>query len=92
MGRELIRLLRNKGHDVTLISRQPGPGKITWVQSQIFFIIIYVYVCFLYFFMNLPNLSCTPLFLQRDLESSGLPPCEGAVNLAGENLMNPLRW
>lgn len=58
MGRELIRLLRTKGHEVTLISRQPGPGKMTW----------------------------------RDLESSGLPPCEGAVNLAGENLMNPLRW
>lgn len=34
VGRELIRLLRNKGHEVTLISRQPGPGKITWVQSQ----------------------------------------------------------
>lgn len=30
--------------------------------------------------------------LQADLESSGLPPCEGAVNLAGENLMHPLRW
>lgn len=34
VGRELIRLLRNKGHEVTLISRQPGPGKITWVKSQ----------------------------------------------------------
>lgn len=32
------------------------------------------------------------LFLQSDVESKGLPPCEGAVNLAGENLMNPLRW
>uniref|UniRef100_A0A3Q3X4F1 Uncharacterized protein n=1 Tax=Mola mola TaxID=94237 RepID=A0A3Q3X4F1_MOLML len=58
VGRELTRLLRSKGHEVTVISRQPGPGKITWGQ----------------------------------LESSGLPPCEGAVNLAGENLMNPLRW
>ncbi|KAM6948670.1 epimerase family protein SDR39U1-like [Aplochiton taeniatus] len=58
VGRELTRLLQTKGHEVTTISRQPGPGKITW----------------------------------RDLESGGLPPCEGAVNLAGENLMNPLRW
>lgn len=31
VGRELTRLLRDKGHEVTLISRQPGPGKITWV-------------------------------------------------------------
>lgn len=58
MGRELTRLLRHKGHEVTVISRQPGPGKITWAE----------------------------------LESHGLPPCDGAVNLAGENLMNPLRW
>ncbi|XP_026229572.1 epimerase family protein SDR39U1 [Anabas testudineus] len=58
VGRELTRLLREKGHEVTLISRQPGPGRITW----------------------------------GELESGGLPPCEGAVNLAGENLMNPLRW
>lgn len=58
MGRELTRLLRNKGHEVTVISRQPGPGKITW----------------------------------NELESNGLPACDGAVNLAGENLMNPLRW
>lgn len=58
IGRELTRLLRDKGHEVTVISRQSGPGKITW----------------------------------GELESCGLPPCEGAVNLAGENLMNPLRW
>lgn len=58
VGRELTRLLRDKGHEVTVISRQPGPGKITW----------------------------------SELESCGLPPCEGAVNLAGENIMNPLRW
>ncbi|KAM8850947.1 epimerase family protein SDR39U1 [Spinachia spinachia] len=58
VGRELTRLLRHKGHEVTVISRQPGPGKITWAE----------------------------------LDSDGLPPCEAAVNLAGENLMNPLRW
>ncbi|KAF1384099.1 hypothetical protein PFLUV_G00138760 [Perca fluviatilis] len=58
VGRELTRLLRDRGHEVTVISRQSGPGKITW----------------------------------GELESHGLPPCEGAVNLAGENLMNPLRW
>ncbi|XP_076151885.1 epimerase family protein SDR39U1 [Alosa pseudoharengus] len=58
VGRELAKLLKNKGHEVTVISRQPGPGKITWAE----------------------------------LESGGLPPCDGAVNLAGENIMNPLRW
>ncbi|XP_036452144.1 epimerase family protein SDR39U1 [Colossoma macropomum] len=58
VGRELTRLLKSKGHEVTIISRQPGPGRITWA----------------------------------DVESGGLPPCEGAVNLAGENIMNPLRW
>ncbi|XP_074544400.1 epimerase family protein SDR39U1 [Halichoeres trimaculatus] len=58
VGRELTNLLKGKGHEVTIISRQPGPGKITW----------------------------------GELESKGLPPCDGAVNLAGENLMNPLRW
>lgn len=35
VGRELTRLLRDKGHEVTVISRQPGPGNITWVWSQI---------------------------------------------------------
>ncbi|XP_063074544.1 epimerase family protein SDR39U1 [Engraulis encrasicolus] len=58
VGRELTKLLRQKGHEVTVISRQAGPGKITWA----------------------------------DVESGGLPPCDGAVNLAGENIMNPLRW
>ncbi|KAI4902055.1 hypothetical protein NFI96_007195 [Prochilodus magdalenae] len=58
VGRELTRLLKSKGHEVTIISRQPGPGRITWA----------------------------------DVESRGLPQCEGAVNLAGENIMNPLRW
>ncbi|KAL1280674.1 hypothetical protein QQF64_015274 [Cirrhinus molitorella] len=57
VGRELTRLLKSKGHEITIISRQPGPGKITWAE----------------------------------VESGGLPPCEGAVNLAGENIMNPLR-
>ncbi|XP_035285332.1 epimerase family protein SDR39U1 isoform X2 [Anguilla anguilla] len=58
VGRELTRLLRKRGHEVTIVSRQPGPDRITW----------------------------------DDLDADGLPPCEGAVNLAGENLMNPLRW
>lgn len=31
MGRELTRLLISKGHEVTVVSRQPGPGNITWV-------------------------------------------------------------
>lgn len=32
------------------------------------------------------------MHLQSELESRGLPQCDGVVNLAGENLMNPLRW
>ncbi|XP_037537827.1 epimerase family protein SDR39U1 [Nematolebias whitei] len=58
IGRELTHLLKAKGHEVTVISRQPGPGRITW----------------------------------GELESGGLPQCDSVVNLAGENLMNPLRW
>ncbi|XP_017266366.1 epimerase family protein SDR39U1 [Kryptolebias marmoratus] len=58
VGRELTHLLRDKGHEVTVISRQPGPGRITW----------------------------------GELESRGLPPCDSAVNLSGENVINPLRW
>ncbi|XP_062849780.1 epimerase family protein SDR39U1 [Trichomycterus rosablanca] len=58
VGRELIRLLKSKGHEVTVISRTPGPGRITW----------------------------------EEVDASGLPRCEAAVNLAGENILNPLRW
>ncbi|XP_029436068.1 epimerase family protein SDR39U1 isoform X2 [Rhinatrema bivittatum] len=57
VGRALTCLLKSKGHEVTIISRSPGPGRITW----------------------------------GDLPSKGLPPCDAAVNLAGENIMNPLR-
>ncbi|KAM9501470.1 epimerase family protein SDR39U1 [Clarias gariepinus] len=57
IGRELIRLLKVKGHEVTVISRHPGVGRITWA----------------------------------DLESAGLPVCDAVVNLAGENILNPLR-
>lgn len=42
---------------MTLVSRQPGPGRITW----------------------------------DELAASGLPSCDAAVNLAGENILNPLR-
>uniref|UniRef100_A0A8C4ZGE5 Short chain dehydrogenase/reductase family 39U, member 1 n=1 Tax=Gadus morhua TaxID=8049 RepID=A0A8C4ZGE5_GADMO len=58
VGRELTRLLGKHGHEVTLISRKPGPGRITWAQ----------------------------------LQSDGLPPCDGAVNLSGESILNPMRW
>ncbi|XP_028649418.1 epimerase family protein SDR39U1 isoform X1 [Erpetoichthys calabaricus] len=58
IGKALTNLLRGKGHEVTIISRKPGPGQITW----------------------------------DDVAFKGLPPCDGVVNLAGENLMNPLRW
>ncbi|KAB5579652.1 hypothetical protein PHYPO_G00197440 [Pangasianodon hypophthalmus] len=57
IGRELTKLLKDKGHEVTIISRQPGPGRITWT----------------------------------DLESASLPVCDAVVNLAGENILNPLR-
>lgn len=42
---------------MTLVSRKPGPGRITW----------------------------------DELTRSGLPSCDAAVNLAGENILNPLR-
>ncbi|KAM4853535.1 epimerase family protein SDR39U1 [Thomomys bottae] len=57
VGTALTQLLKTRGHEVTLVSRTPGPGRITWVE----------------------------------LASSGLPSCDAAVNLAGENILNPLR-
>lgn len=42
---------------MTLVSRKPGPDRITW----------------------------------DELAASGLPRCDAAVNLAGENILNPLR-
>ncbi|XP_008067886.1 epimerase family protein SDR39U1 isoform X2 [Carlito syrichta] len=57
IGKVLAQLLRGRGHEVTLVSRQPGPGRITW----------------------------------DELAASGLPECDAAVNLAGENILNPLR-
>ncbi|XP_047650659.1 epimerase family protein SDR39U1 isoform X1 [Phacochoerus africanus] len=57
IGTALTQMLKAKGHKVTLVSRKPGPDRITW----------------------------------DELASSGLPPCDAAVNLAGENILNPLR-
>ncbi|XP_053449539.1 epimerase family protein SDR39U1 isoform X3 [Nycticebus coucang] len=57
IGTALTQLLKAKGHEVTLVSRQPAPGRITW----------------------------------DELALSGLPSCDAAVNLAGENILNPLR-
>ncbi|KAJ7313037.1 hypothetical protein JRQ81_004301 [Phrynocephalus forsythii] len=57
VGRTLTQLLQSRGHDVTVISRQPGKNRITW----------------------------------EDLSRMGLPPCDGAVNLSGENVLNPFR-
>uniref|UniRef100_H3A091 Short chain dehydrogenase/reductase family 39U member 1 n=1 Tax=Latimeria chalumnae TaxID=7897 RepID=H3A091_LATCH len=34
VGRALSRLLQNKGHEVSHISRQPGAGRITWSRSE----------------------------------------------------------
>ncbi|XP_036306360.1 epimerase family protein SDR39U1 isoform X2 [Pipistrellus kuhlii] len=57
IGTALRQLLKAKGHEVTLVSRKPGPGRITW----------------------------------DELATSGLPRCDAAINLAGENILNPLR-
>ncbi|KAH0626282.1 hypothetical protein JD844_001186 [Phrynosoma platyrhinos] len=57
VGRALTQLLKNRGHEVTSVSRSPGKNRITW----------------------------------DELSRSGLPPCEGVVNLSGENVLNPLR-
>ncbi|XP_023599419.1 epimerase family protein SDR39U1 isoform X2 [Myotis lucifugus] len=57
IGTALSQLLKARGHEVTLVSRQRGPGRITW----------------------------------DELATSGLPRCDAAVNLAGENILNPLR-
>ncbi|XP_077626613.1 epimerase family protein SDR39U1 isoform X3 [Crocuta crocuta] len=57
IGTALTQLLKARGHEVTLVSRKPGPGRITW----------------------------------DELAKSGLPGCDAAVNLAGENILNPLR-
>ncbi|XP_004584787.1 epimerase family protein SDR39U1 [Ochotona princeps] len=57
VGTALAQLLRARGHEVTLVSRQPGPSRITWDA----------------------------------LAKSGLPSCDAVVNLAGENILNPLR-
>ncbi|XP_060150666.1 epimerase family protein SDR39U1 isoform X2 [Globicephala melas] len=57
IGTALTQLLKARGHEVTLVSRKPGAGRITW----------------------------------DELATSGLPRCDAAVNLAGENILNPLR-
>ncbi|KAM4709855.1 epimerase family protein SDR39U1 [Discoglossus pictus] len=57
IGQSLSRLLGSRGHKITVISRRPGEGRITW----------------------------------NDISRKGLPPCDAAVNLAGENVLNPLR-
>lgn len=31
IGTALTQLLRARGHEVTLVSRKPGPGRTTWV-------------------------------------------------------------
>lgn len=31
IGTALTQLLKARGHEVTLVSRKPGPGRITWV-------------------------------------------------------------
>ncbi|XP_032773387.1 epimerase family protein SDR39U1 isoform X2 [Rattus rattus] len=57
IGTALTQLLKTKGHEVKLVSRQPGPDRITWTE----------------------------------LSGSGLPHCDVVINLAGENILNPLR-
>ncbi|KAM9646042.1 epimerase family protein SDR39U1 [Trichechus inunguis] len=57
IGTALAQLLKARGHEVTLVSRKPGPDRITW----------------------------------DELARSRLPRCDAAVNLAGANILNPLR-
>lgn len=57
IGKSVKRALEEDGHEVTVISRSAGRGKITW----------------------------------DDISKNGLPECQAVVNLAGENLLNPLR-
>lgn len=37
------------------------------------------------------SLPALLLLLQDELSCSGLPPCEGVVNLAGAHVLNPMR-
>ncbi|XP_035308281.1 epimerase family protein SDR39U1 isoform X2 [Cricetulus griseus] len=83
IGTALTQLLKARGHEVTWVSRQPGPGRTTWVrpasarwvggqfgrEGQFF-------LCFL---------------PQSELSRSGLPLCDVVINLAGENVLNPRR-
>lgn len=121
VGRELMCLLKNKGHEVTVISRQPGPGKITWVWwnkkvdfsalgisnslQPFLFVLLWFIIALFSFLCHTVNFAFPPnneqfmntwsffkFIVQDELEFNGLPPCEGVINLAGENLMNPLRW
>uniref|UniRef100_A0A2I3BQD5 Short chain dehydrogenase/reductase family 39U, member 1 n=1 Tax=Mus musculus TaxID=10090 RepID=A0A2I3BQD5_MOUSE len=32
IGTAVTQLLRGRGHEVKLVSRQPGPGRITWSE------------------------------------------------------------
>ncbi|XP_006913583.1 epimerase family protein SDR39U1 isoform X2 [Pteropus alecto] len=57
IGTALTQFLKARGHEVTLVSRKPGPSRITW----------------------------------DELATLGLPRCDAVVNLAGENILNPLR-
>lgn len=58
VGRHLVKLLKDQGFKVTVVSRQTGKEQITWTEVQ----------------------------------RNGLPKgCTAVVNLAGENILNPLK-
>ncbi|XP_032035198.1 epimerase family protein SDR39U1 isoform X1 [Hylobates moloch] len=82
IGTALTQLLNARGHEVTLVSRQPGPGRITWVRPS----------SGSGWEGGVGRGRGTVCFLRQDeLAASGLPSCDAAVNLAGENILNPLR-
>lgn len=42
VGSALKHLLKNKGYDVTVISRMPGPRRVTWVNEIVIFRIYFL--------------------------------------------------
>ncbi|KAM7321525.1 hypothetical protein ACRRTK_019617 [Alexandromys fortis] len=86
IGTALTQLLKARGHNVTLVSRQPGPGRITWVRPAS---ARWVGGQFARRRELYQQVLC--FRQQSELIRSGLPLCDVVINLAGENILNPLR-
>ena len=80
--------LKQRGHKVTIISRTQAPGRITWVRVHSLYSFITEKQALL--FLNTED-YCNSLPVQNDILKSPLPECEAVVNLAGENILNPLK-